>query len=152
MFCFAATMQPISTRSYANFRPQLRQTSYVQPDSVNGRLTLRCQQPKRNSRACNSVFAIVVYQQFVYTSRRAFAQTETAAPLQDRCLGNFLLRPVSLLTQEAEQFAINFFRVRPRDAVWAILYDQQLRPFNELGGAQPRSRDGKNAVGLPLNH
>src|SRR5580698_7832034 len=77
-------MQPISTRSYANFLPQLRQTSYVQPDRVNGWLTLRCQQPKRNSRASNSVLAIVVYQQFVYPSCRAFGQTETAAPYVPR--------------------------------------------------------------------
>lgn len=34
------------TRSHANLYPRLRHPSYVQPDIVNGRLRLRCRQPK----------------------------------------------------------------------------------------------------------
>ena len=74
------------------------------------------------------------------------------AGLQAGCLGSLLLRLTDLLAQEAQQFGVDFFRVCPRDAVWTILHDQQARPFDELGGAQSRSRDGKNAIRIPLNH
>ena len=46
-----------STRAYANCFPQSRHTSYVRPVIVNGRLTLRCQQPKTRSRTvCSRYF------------------------------------------------------------------------------------------------
>ena len=66
----------MSARSYENFVPQLRHTSYVQPDSVNGRLRLRCQQPKRKWRARCSISATVGYQQFVFRSCR-FRETHS---------------------------------------------------------------------------
>jgi hypothetical protein len=47
---------------------------------------------------------------------------------------------------------IDFFCVCPRDAMSTISHHQQARPFDELGGAQSRRRDGKNAVGIPVNY
>ena len=67
------------------------------------------------------------------------------------CLCNFLLG-LADLTKEAQQLGVDFFRVRPRDAVWAILHDELARPLDKLGSAQSRSRDGEDAVGVPLNH
>jgi hypothetical protein len=64
------------------------------------------------------------------------------AVLRADCLGSLRLRLAGLPAQEAEQFGVDFFRVCPRDAVWAVLHDQQPRSFDELGGAQSRSRDG----------
>jgi hypothetical protein len=70
--CFrSGTWQPMSARSYANFFPQLRHTSYVHPDSVNGRLRSRCQQPKTNSKARCRFSATMRYQQFAFRSRRS---------------------------------------------------------------------------------
>jgi hypothetical protein len=56
----------MSARSYANFFPQLRHTSYVHPDSVNGRLRSRCQQPKTNSKARCRFSAATRYEQFAF--------------------------------------------------------------------------------------
>ena len=66
-------------------------------------------------------------------------------------LGNTLLAGDGRLAQEAQQFRVDVFRVRPRDAVRTVLHDQQARPFDELGGAQSRCRYGKDAVGIPLD-
>src|SRR5580658_204189 len=46
-------------------------------------------------------------------------------------LGDLLLRLVGFLAQKAQQFGVYFLRVRPRDAVGAVLHDQQSRPFDE---------------------
>src|ERR1700722_1174001 len=75
----------------------------------------------------------------------------TAAP-RVGYLGSLHLRIAGLPAQEAQQFGVDIFRVCPRDAVWALFHDEQASPFDELGGAQPRSRDWKNAVGISLNH
>src|ERR1700722_18221221 len=68
------------------------------------------------------------------------------------CLGRLRVRLAGLLAQEVQKFGVYFFRVRPRDAVWAVLHDQQARPFDELGRAQTSSRYGKDAVGISLNY
>jgi hypothetical protein len=52
------------------------------------------------------------------------------------CLGRLTLRLAGLPTQEAQQFGVYFFRVRPRDAMRTVLHDQQARPFDKLGGAR----------------
>src|ERR1700691_6795641 len=67
-------------------------------------------------------------------------------------LGSSLLQIAGFLAEEAEQFGVYFFRVRPCDAVRTILHYDLSRPFDELGRAHPRSRDGKDAVGIPLDH
>lgn len=74
------------------------------------------------------------------------------AALRIVCLGSLRVRLAGLFGQEVQQFGVYFFRVRPRDAVWTVLHDQQAGALDELGGAQSRSRDGKNAVGISVNH
>jgi hypothetical protein len=69
------------------------------------------------------------------------------------CLGNRLLpRRAGSLAQEAQQFGVYFLRVGPRDAVRTVLHHQFARIFDELRGAQPRGRDGKDMVRIPVNH
>ena len=72
--------------------------------------------------------------------------------LKAGCLGNLFLRLVGLLSKEAHQCGVYFFRVCPRDAVWTVLHDQLACSFDELDGAQSCSRDGKDAVGITVNH
>src|SRR6266481_930841 len=72
--------------------------------------------------------------------------------LRAKCLGNLLSRLVGHLAKEAQQCGVYFFRVCPRDAVWAVLHDELARAFDELGGAESRSGDGKDAVGISVNH
>src|SRR5713101_1130312 len=81
-----------------------------------------------------------------------FLRKSKAVRLWAGRLGNLPPRLAGLLTQEVQQFGVYFFRVRPGNAVWTVLHDQQARPFDELGGAQPCSRDGKDAVGITVNH
>ena len=72
--------------------------------------------------------------------------------LMAKCLDNLLSRLVGHLAKEAQQCGVYFFRVCPRDAVWAVLHDELARAFDELGGAESRSGDGKDAVGISVNH
>src|SRR6266404_6633499 len=72
--------------------------------------------------------------------------------LRAKCLGNLLSRLVGHLAKEAHQCGVYFFRGCPRDAVWAVLHDELARAFDELGGAESRSGDGKDAVGISVNH
>ena len=68
------------------------------------------------------------------------------------CLRNLFPQFAGTLAKETQQARVYFFRVRPRDTVRSILQDQLARSFDELGGAKARGRDGKDAIGIPLNH
>ena len=81
----------------------------------------------------------------------AAAAPKILAP-RAKCLGNLLSRLVGRLAKEAHQCGVYFFRVCPRDAVWAVLHDELARASDELGGAESRSGDGKDAVGISVNH
>src|SRR5216683_3799764 len=85
-------------------------------------------------------------------SAQNFLGKSKAVRLWAGCLGNLLSRLVGRLAKEAHQCSVYFFRVRPRDAVWAVLHDELARTFDEIDGAESRSGDGKDAVGISVNH
>ena len=56
-------------------------------------------------------------------------------------LGNIVLQDAGRLAQEAQQFGVYFFRVSPQDAMRTVLHHHVACSFDELRGAQSRSRD-----------
>jgi hypothetical protein len=90
--CKRLVVATSAARTYANLLPQSRHTSYVQPEMVNGRLRLRCQQPKRNSKARCSFSVTMGYQQFACRSfRRIFPCPLDLLTLWERFLSQLLL-------------------------------------------------------------
>ena len=67
-------------------------------------------------------------------------------------LRDILAEDAGPFAQEAQQSGVHFFRMSPSDSVRSIFHDQLARSFDELRRGQSCSCDGKDAVGIALNH